>query len=84
MLTARAPRIALDGRTLENGRRSANWAVFAAELAAGSHVLELPSHEDGADPEADYLYFTAIVHRDQAGRYLSLGDAAVGRAPEGR
>ena len=74
MLTARAPRVTLDGRALENGRRSANWAVFAAELAAGSHVLELPSHADGADPEADYLYFAAIVHRDQASRYLSFGE----------
>ncbi len=83
MLAVRAPRIELDGRALENGRRSTNWAVFTAELAPGSHVLELPSHEIGPDPEADYLYFAAIVHRDHASHYLSFGDATAGRAAEG-
>jgi hypothetical protein len=82
MLTARAPRVALDGHTLEKGRRTPNWAVFDAELEAGSHVLELPSHADGLDPEADYLYFAAIVHRDQADRYLSFGSDAAPRAAE--
>ena len=82
MLTARAPRITLDGRPLESGRRTTNWAVFDAELQAGSHVLELPSHADGPDPEADYLYFAAILHRDQAGRYLSFGSDAGFRAAE--
>ena len=35
-------------------------------------MLELPSHEDGPDPEADYLYFAAVVRRDVAERYLVL------------
>ena len=69
-LATRAPRVDLDGRPLENGRRSTNWAVFEAELSAGAHVLELPSHEGGPDPEADYLYFAAVVRRDVAERYL--------------
>jgi len=34
-LSTRAPRIDLDGRPLENGRRSPNWAVFEADLSAG-------------------------------------------------
>jgi hypothetical protein len=80
-LSARAPRIQLDGRWLESGRRSANWAVFDAELAAGSHTLELPSHAGGPDPEADYLYFAAIVQRDYASRYLGLENAAAGAGP---
>ena len=71
-LATRAPRVLLDGRPLENGRRSPNWAVFEADLSAGAHVLELPSHEDGPDPEADYLYFAAVVRRDVAERYLVL------------
>jgi hypothetical protein len=82
MLAARAPRIALDGRTLENGRRSANWAVFDIELAAGSHVLELPSLDGGADPEAEYLYFAAVVHRDHASRYLGFA-GELGEGPAG-
>ena len=69
-LATRAPRIDLDGRPLEKGRRSPNWAVFEAELSAGAHVLELPSHEGGPDPGADYLYFAAVVRRDVAERYL--------------
>jgi hypothetical protein len=69
-LATRAPRVDLDGRPLENGRRSPNWAVFEAELSARAHVLELPSHEGGPDPEADYLYFAAVVRRDVADRYL--------------
>ena len=69
-LATRAPRVLLDGRPLENGRRSPNWAVFEADLSAGAHVLELPSHEGGPDPEADYLYFAAVVRRDVAERYL--------------
>jgi hypothetical protein len=71
-LANRAPRILLDGRPLEDGRRSPNWAVFETELSAGDHVLELPSHEDGPDPEAEYLYFAAAVRRDVAVRYLVL------------
>ncbi len=71
-LATRAPRVLLDGRPLENGRRSPNWAVFEADLSAGAHVLELPSHEDGPDPEADYLYFAAVVRRDVAERYLEF------------
>jgi hypothetical protein len=76
-LAERAPRIALDGRALEGGRRSANWALFDVELPAGAHVLELPAHVTGPEPEADYLYFTAVIHRDHANRYLRLAhDAA--------
>ncbi|HYN04746.1 MAG TPA: hypothetical protein VE359_20010, partial [Vicinamibacteria bacterium] len=71
-LALRAPRIDLDGRPLENGRRSPNWALFEAELSAGAHVLRLPSHEGGPDPEADYLYFAAVVRRDAAERYLGF------------
>ena len=71
-LATRAPRVLLDGRPLENGRRSPNWAVFEADLSAGAHVLELPSHEGGPDPEADYLYFAAVVRRDVAERYLEV------------
>ena len=69
-LATRAPRVLLDGRPLENGRRSSNWAVFDTDLSAGAHVLELPSHEGGPDSEADYLYFAAVVRRDLAARYL--------------
>lgn len=69
-LAPRAPRVLLDGRPLEDGRRSPNWAVFDTDLSAGAHVLELPSHEGGPDPEADYLYFAAVVRRDVADRYL--------------
>ncbi len=71
-LATRAPRVLLDGRPLETGRRSTNWAVFEAELPAGTHVLELPSHEGGPDPEADYLYFAAVVRRDGAERYVDV------------
>jgi len=69
-LATRAPRIDLDGRPLENGRRSPNWAVFEADLSTGTHVLELPSLEGGPAPEADYLYFAAVVRRDVEDRYL--------------
>jgi hypothetical protein len=71
-LAIRAPRVLLDGRRLESSRRSTNWAVFEADLSAGAHVLELPSHEDGPDPEAEYLYFAAAVRRDLAARYVAL------------
>lgn len=71
-LATRAPRIDLDGRPLENGRRSTNWAVFEAVLSMGAHVLELPSLEGGPDPEADYLYFAAVVRRDVVDRYLAI------------
>jgi hypothetical protein len=71
-LATRAPRVLLDGRALESDRRSANWAVFEADLSSGAHVLEVPSHEDGPDPEADYLYFAAVVRREVAERYLAL------------
>jgi hypothetical protein len=80
-LSTRAPRALLDGRPLENGRRSPNWAVFEAELSAGAHVLELPSLEAGPDPEADYLYFAAVVRRDGAERYLLLPPPLPGSRP---
>jgi hypothetical protein len=69
-LAGRAPRVLLDGRSLESGRRSPNWAVFEVDLSAGAHVLELPSHDDGPDPGSDYLYFAAVVRRDAAERYV--------------
>jgi hypothetical protein len=74
-LATRAPRVFVDGRPLGSGRRSPNWAVFEADLSAGAHVLELPSHEGGPDPEADYLYFAAVVHREAADRCVSFAGA---------
>ena len=68
------------GRRGTSFGRSPNWAVFEADLSAGAHVLELPSHEDGPDPEAEYLYFAAAVRRDVAQRYVAL---PFGGAPEG-
>jgi hypothetical protein len=72
-LDARAPSIRLDGADLGRGRRRGNWAVLAAKLAAGPHLLELPSLAAGASPQADYLYFAAVVHRDAAPSYVTLG-----------
>jgi len=62
------------------GRRLGNWALFDLELAQGTHRLELPSHDTAADPQADYLYFAAVVSRESASEYLTLGGvvAAVG------
>jgi hypothetical protein len=71
-LAERAPVIGFGGRALDRCRRRANWAVCAVDVAAGEHSLELPSHESGPDPEADYLYFIALVHRDESDRYLAL------------
>jgi hypothetical protein len=71
-LASRAPRVDLDGRPLGNARRSANWAVFEADLSPGPHVLSLPSLEGGPDPEADYLYFAAVLQREAASRYVLL------------
>ena len=73
-LEARAPQIGLDGRVLDGCRRARNWAVCEADLSAGEHRLELPALDSGAEPEAEYLYFAAFVHRDDSVRYLSLGD----------
>ena len=74
---ARGPHVViLGGRRLERARPAASSSTAGrsstagaaatgpsstAELAAGPHVLELPSLEAGADPEADYLYFAAVV-----------------------
>ena len=80
-LAERAPRIVLDGRELEDGRRSANWAVFARELAAGGHRLELPADNAGPDPESDYLYFAALIHAGWLSDYVALGDHANDRGP---
>jgi hypothetical protein len=76
-LETRAATVLLDGRALETSQRSANWAVFSVELVAGPHVLQLPSLERGPDPPAEYLYFAAVLQRDQAGRYVRLGRGAV-------
>jgi hypothetical protein len=74
-LADRAPRVVLDGHQLAEGRRSANWAVFFSNLGPGQHRLELPAHDSGPDPEADYLYFISIIHLNWAPRYLVLRDA---------
>ncbi len=79
-LADRAPRIVLDGRELGDGRRSGNWAVFFADLGSGQHRLDLPSHDSGPDPESDYLYFAALIHRDWASRYLGLTGLPAGAA----
>jgi hypothetical protein len=74
-LADRAPRVVLDGNPLANGRRSANWAVFFSDLVPGPHRLELPAHDSGPDPEADYLYFISIIHEDWAPQYVVLPNA---------
>jgi hypothetical protein len=71
-LAERAPTLLLGGQPLVDCRRDANWAVCTTEAGVGALPLELPSHEAGADPEADYLYFLALVHRDEAARYVRL------------
>jgi hypothetical protein len=71
-LTERAPSIVLDGRILDGCRRDANWAVCTTEAPAGAAVIELPSLRSGSNPEADYLYFLALVHREKLGRYVRL------------
>jgi hypothetical protein len=80
-LDRRATQVFLDGRALEHGRTSGNWAVHAVELGAGSHLMELPSLEAGPNPEADYLYFAAVVSRELAARYVALGGSQA--APPG-
>jgi hypothetical protein len=72
-LERRAAHVWLDGRPLERGARHGNWALFETELAAGPHALELPSLAEGPAPEAEYLYFAAVVSRELAPRYLALG-----------
>ena len=79
-LGERAPTVTLDGRALSGGRRSPNWAAFEADLGPGPHLLELPSLASGAEPEADYLYFAAVVSRERAGRYLGSDADASGPA----
>jgi hypothetical protein len=71
-LESRAPAIALNGHALSGCRHAGNWAVCEADLSAGEHRLELPALDSGPEPEADYLYFAAVVHRDEAARYLTL------------
>jgi hypothetical protein len=70
-LSERAPHMQLDRRPLTGGQRTANWAVFEVELGVGTHLLELPSHAEGHDPAADYVYFAAVVHGDQSAAYLA-------------
>jgi hypothetical protein len=82
-LAQRAPRIVLDGRELEDGRRSGNWAVFTTELAAGEHRLELPSHDSGPDPESDYVYFASLIQGSLISGYVTLGEPTDGRDPGG-
>ena len=83
-LERRATQVFLDGRPLVHGVGRGNWAIHAADLATGPHLLELPSLEDGPDPEADYLYFAAVVSRDLAAQYIALGEAATGAPAERR
>jgi hypothetical protein len=71
-LESRLTRLGLDGRALEGGRRFGNWALFDIELTLGSHRLELPSLDTAADPQADYLYFAAVVSRESAPEYLTI------------
>ena len=77
-LAERAPWITLDGRALEPGRRTANWVALEADLGSGAHLLELPLLEAGPEPEADYLYFAAIVSREFAAGYLGPEASAAG------
>ena len=65
-LDVRAPQVILDDAALPRCRRSGNWAVCEAELSAGGHRFELPALDSGPEPEAEYLYFAAVVHRDDA------------------
>jgi hypothetical protein len=83
-LDRRATQVFLDGRPLEHGRGRGNWVLHAADLSAGPHVLELPSLEQGPDPDADYLYFVAVVSRDLAAQYVSLADPVAGTPAERR
>ena len=79
-LEERLTRLQLDGGALVPVRRRGNWAVVDLELAPGSHRLELPSLDTAADSQADYLYFAAVVSRESASEYLTLGDTAAGAA----
>ncbi len=81
LLERRAPVVVLDGRALETGRRRGNWAVFEVDFAAGAHRLELPELADGADPQADYLYFAAAVRRELLSRHLTLGAPGAAAGP---
>ncbi|MFI4944330.1 MAG: hypothetical protein ACHP85_13770 [Burkholderiales bacterium] len=83
-LEERLTRLQLDGRALVPVRRRGNWAVVDLELATGSHRLELPSLDTAADPQADYLYFAAVVSRESASEYLTLGSAVAGAAAADR
>jgi hypothetical protein len=71
-LAERAPNLVLDGRAVGGCRRDANWAVCMTEAPAGALTFELPAREAGADPEADYLYFIALIESDQVDRYVRL------------
>jgi hypothetical protein len=83
-LDRRATQVLLDGRPLEHDLGRGNWAVNAVDLSAGPHLLELPSLEAGPDPEADYIYFAAVVSRDLAAQYVALGEQAAGAPAERR
>jgi hypothetical protein len=80
-LERRAPVVVLDGRPLETGRRGGYWAVYEVDLAAGTRRLELPELAEGADPEADYLYFAAAVRRELLPRYIALGTNGAAAGP---
>jgi len=79
-LESRLTRLLLDGRALGGVRRGGNWAVAELELAPGPHRLELPSLDAAADSQADYLYFAAVVSREQVSEYLTLGAAGTDAA----
>ena len=73
-LAERAPELVFDGRALGGCRRQANWAAALSRptLRGSAPRSSCRRCESGADPEADYLYFVAMLHRDEAGRYVRL------------
>jgi hypothetical protein len=71
-LAERADRVLLDGEELEARARSANWAVYEADIVRGPHRLELLWPERSAARDADYLYFAAVVAMSHASGYLDL------------
>jgi hypothetical protein len=83
-LDSRLGWLRLDGLAVDQGRRLGNWAIFDLELAPGEHSLELPSLDSSSEPQADYLYFAAVVTRESMAEYLALGPASTSRSEERR
>jgi hypothetical protein len=78
-LAERADRVLLDGEALEARARSANWAVYEADIVRGAHRLELLWPERSAARDADYLYFAAVVAMSHAPGYLDLPEVRTRR-----